>query len=195
MKPITVLLADDNVMVRKSYKKLLKIEADLQVVGEAKNGQQAVALVKKLHPAVVLMDLAMPLMNGIEALRQIQKICPATKVLMLSAHDDEGYIAEAMKSGAMGYLIKHTAADCVCEAIREANTGRTFFSPTVAKHFQQTKLKKAGPKPVSRGSRPLALGFGDAQSPMEKISRRAIKAKPRKFFSPAPLGTGLVVAG
>ncbi len=162
MKPITVLLADDNVMVRKSYKKLLKLEADLQVVGEAKNGQQAVTLVKKLRPAVVLMDVAMPLMNGIEALRQILKAYPATKVLMLSVHDDEVYIAEAMKSGAMGYLIKHTAADCVCEAIRETNMGQTFFCPSVPKHFQQPKLKKARAKPVSRGSRPLALGFGDA---------------------------------
>ena len=86
MKQITVLLADDSLMVRKSYLKLLKLEADLQVVGEAKNGQQAVALVKKLRPAVVLMDVAMPLMNGIEALRQILKAAPATKVLMLSSH-------------------------------------------------------------------------------------------------------------
>ena len=142
MKRITVLLADDSVMVRKSYLKLLKIEADLQVVGEAKNGQQAVALVKKLRPAVVLMDVAMPLMNGIEALRQIIKAAPATKVLMLSTYNDEVYIAEAMNSGARGYLIKHTAADCVCEAIREANLGRTFFSPSVPKHFQQPKRKK-----------------------------------------------------
>ena len=142
MKPITVLLADDNVMVRKAYKKLLKLEADLQVVGEAKNGQQAVTLVKKLRPVVVLMDVAMPLMNGIEALRQILKAVPATKVLMLSTYNEDVYIAEAMNSGAMGYLIKHTAADCVCEAIRETNKGRTYFSPSVPKRFHQPKLKK-----------------------------------------------------
>ena len=151
MKPITVLLADDNTMLRTEFKKLLKHEADLQVVGEAKNGQLAVAMVKKLRPAVVLMDVAMPLMNGIEALRQILKAVPATKVLMLSTYNDDVYIAEAMNSGAMGYLIKHTAADCVCEAIRESNLGRTFFSPSVPKHFQQPKLKKVGVKPVSRG--------------------------------------------
>ena len=144
MNPISVLLADDNVMVRKAYKKLLKLEADLQVVGEAKNGQQAVTLVKKLRPVVVLMDVAMPLMNGIEALRQIIKAVPATKVLMLSTYNDEDYITEAMKAGAMGYLIKHTAADCVCEAIRETNMGRKFFSPSVPKHFHQPKRKKAG---------------------------------------------------
>ena len=151
MKRITVLLADDNVMVRKSYLKLLKTEADLQVVGEAKNGQQAVALVQKLRPAVVLMDVAMPLMNGIEALRQILKAAPATKVLMLSSHNDDAYIAEAMNSGAKGYLIKHTAANCVCEAIRETNTGRIFFSPSVPKHIHQPKLKKAECDLVSRG--------------------------------------------
>jgi len=126
------------------------------VVGEAKNGLQAVTLVKKLRPAVVLMDVAMPLIIGIEALRQILKACPATKVLMLSAHDEEVYIAEAMKSGAMGYLIKHTAANCVCDAIREVNLGRNYFSPAVPKRFQQPKLKKVRAKPVSRGSRPLA---------------------------------------
>ena len=143
MKPITVLLADDNTMVRKLYFKRLKLEADLQVVGEAKNGKLAVAMVKKLRPAVVLMDVAMPLMNGIEALRQILEAAPATKVLMLSTYNDEVYIAEAMNSGAMGYLIKHTAADCVCEAIRETNKGRTFFSPSVSKQLQQPKRKKS----------------------------------------------------
>ena len=129
-------------MVRKEYLNLLKLEADLQVVGEAKNGQQAVTLVKKLRPAVVLMDVAMPLMNGIEAMRQILEAVPTTKVVMLSSHNDDVYIAEAMNSGAVGYLIKHTAANCVCEAIREAHLGRTFFSPAVTKHFQQPKRKQ-----------------------------------------------------
>jgi len=142
MKRITVLVADDHAMVRKAYAKFVKLEADLEVVGEAKNGKQAVALVKKLRPAVVLMDVAMPLLNGIEATRQILEACPATKVLMLSAHNDEVYIAEAIKAGAMGYLIKHTAGDCVCEAIREANLGRAFFSAAVSKHFRRLKLKK-----------------------------------------------------
>lgn len=144
MKRITVLLADDHVMVRKAYAKLVKLEADLEVVGEAKNGKQAVTLVKKLCPAVVLMDVAMPLLNGIEAMREILKALPATKVLMLSAYNDEVYIAEAINAGAIGYLIKHTAANYVCEAIREANLGRAFFTPEVSKHLRQPKLKKGG---------------------------------------------------
>ena len=151
MKRISILLADDNKLVRQEYRKLLKREADLEVVGEAKNGQLAVALVKKLRPAVVLMDVAMPLMNGLEALRQIRKAVPAAKVIMVSTYNDDVYIAEAMKAGAKGYLIKYTAANCVGEAIRAVNAGRTFFSPSVTKHFQQPKLKKARAKPVSRG--------------------------------------------
>ncbi len=146
MKRISILLADDNQLVRLEYRKLLKREADLKVVGEAKNGKLAVALVKKLRPDVVLMDVAMPVLNGLEALRQIIKAVPATKVLMLSTYNDEVYIAEAMHAGAMGYLIKQTAFDCVCEAIREVNLGRKIFSPSVPKRFQQPKLKKAIPR-------------------------------------------------
>src|SRR5271165_2266145 len=104
MKPITVLLADDNRIVRREFRRILELEDDLEVVGEAKNGCQAVAMVKKLHPALVLMDIAMPLLNGLEATCQILKAVPATKVLMLSAHSDDAYVEEATNSGAMGYL-------------------------------------------------------------------------------------------
>jgi DNA-binding NarL/FixJ family response regulator len=103
MKRITVLLADDNRVVRTEFRKILELEDDLEVVGEAKNGRQAVALVKKLRPALVLMDVTMPLLNGLQATGQILKAVPATKVLMLSAHSDEAYIAEAINTGAMGY--------------------------------------------------------------------------------------------
>ena len=102
MKRITVLLADDNRVVRREFRRILELENDLEVVGEAKNGRQAVAMVKKLHPALVLMDIAMPLLNGLEATCQILKAVPATKVLMLSAHSDDAYVEEATNSGAMG---------------------------------------------------------------------------------------------
>ena len=111
MKPITVLLADNNAFVSSQYQTLLKHETGLEVVGVAKNWQHAVTLVKKLRPAVVLMDVAMPLLNGIEAMRQIIEASPATKVLMLSSENDDVYIAEAMNSWAIGNLIKHTAGD------------------------------------------------------------------------------------
>ena len=142
MKRIKVLLADDNGIVRKEFRKILELEDDLEVVGEAKNGEQAVALVKKLRPALVLMDVTMPLLNGLQATCQILKAVPTTKVLMLSAHSDEAYIVEAMNSGAMGYLIKHTSADCVCTAIREVQNGTTFFSPSIPKRLHQRNRKK-----------------------------------------------------
>lgn len=137
MKRITVLLADDNAVVRKAFRKILEIEDDLEVVGEAKDGIQAIALAKKLRPALVLMDITMPLLTGLQATCQILKVVPATKVLMLSAHSDESYIEAAVNSGAMGYLIKHTSADCVCQAIREVHKGNTFFSPSIPKRLHK----------------------------------------------------------
>jgi DNA-binding NarL/FixJ family response regulator len=142
MKRITVLLADDNRVVRTGFRKILELEDDLEVVGDAKNGLQAVAMVKKLHPAVVLMDIAMPLLNGLQATRQILKATPATKVLMLSAHGDDVYVEEATKSGAVGYLVKQTAADSVCSAIREVQNGNTFFSPSIPSRLHKRNRGK-----------------------------------------------------
>src|ERR1019366_7006603 len=142
MKKITILLADDHTIVREGFRKMLELESDLAVVGEAQDGRQAVALVKKLRPAVVLMDIAMPLLNGLQATRQILKAAPATKVLMLSAHGDDVYVEEAAKSGAMGYLIKHTAVDSLCQAIREADKGNTVLSPSIPKHLHKQYRKK-----------------------------------------------------
>jgi len=97
MKRITVLMADDNRAMRKSIRKILQCEDDLEVVGEAKNGHEAVAMATRLRPALVLMDVAMPLLNGLRATYQILKAVPATKVLMLSAHGDEGYIVSGKR--------------------------------------------------------------------------------------------------
>jgi DNA-binding NarL/FixJ family response regulator len=141
MKRITVLLADDNRVVRREFRKILELEADLEVVGEAKDGHAAVALAKKLRPALILMDVTMPLLNGLQATCQILKAAPATKVLMLSAHSDEAYVIEAVNCGAKGYLIKQTSADSICTAIREVHKGNTFFSPSIPKHLHK-KIQK-----------------------------------------------------
>src|SRR5580692_4563557 len=137
MKRITVLLAEDHASVREGLRKLLELEDDLEVVGEAQDGRQAVAMVKKLRPAVVLMDIAMPLLNGLEATRQVLKAVPATKVLILSAHNDDAYVKNATDSGAVGFLLKQTSAHDVCRAIREVHAGKTFFSPSIARHFNR----------------------------------------------------------
>ena len=155
MKRITVLLAEDHTIVREGFRKMLELENDLQVVGEAQDGRQAVALVKKLRPAVVLMDIAMPLLNGLEATRQVLKALPATKVLILSAHSDDAYVKNATESGAVGFLLKQTSSHVVCEAIREVQNGKTFFCPTVARRLHQFDGKspdRAG-RPQSRNAR------------------------------------------
>jgi DNA-binding NarL/FixJ family response regulator len=139
MKRIKVVLADDNKIVRREFKQILELEADMKVVGEVGNGHEAVALAKKLRPDLVLMDVNMPLLNGLQATCQILKANPATKVLMLSAHSDEAYIVEAVNSGAKGYLIKHTSAGNVCTAIREVHQGNTFFSPSIPKRLHRQK--------------------------------------------------------
>jgi DNA-binding NarL/FixJ family response regulator len=146
-KRITVLLAEDHTIVREGFRKMLELENDLQVVGEAEDGRQAVAMVKKLRPAVVLMDIAMPRLNGLEATRQVLKAVPATKVLILSAHSDDAYITDATDSGAVGFLLKQTSSHAVCEAIREVQKGNTFFSPAVARRLHELE----GKSPVRAG--------------------------------------------
>jgi len=159
MKRITVLLAEDHEIVREGLQKLLKAERDIQVVGAAATGRQAVALTKKLCPAVVVMDIAMPLLNGLEATRQIRQAVPATKVLILSAHSDEAYVEQVMALGAAGYLIKQTSTRFLSEAIRAVHKGDTFFSSSIAKqlhtHYHKASdrvglVKKKGDRLTSR---------------------------------------------
>ena len=127
MKRVTVLLADDHTIVREGIRKLLELDSELGVIGEAKDGREAVALANKLRPDVVLMDIAMPRLNGLEATRQILKELPAAKVLILSAHNDDAYIENATKCGAVGFLLKQTSAQDLCRAIREVQTRENVF--------------------------------------------------------------------
>jgi DNA-binding NarL/FixJ family response regulator len=143
MKRITVLLAEDHLIVREGFRGLLRGERDIEVVGEAETGRQAVQLAKKLRPAVIVMDIAMPQLNGLEATRQILKANPSTKVIMLSAHADDAYIEQASAAGAAGYLIKQTSSHDLCKAIREVQKGNSFFSPSIGGHSQNQDKKPA----------------------------------------------------
>ena len=137
MKTITVLLAEDHMIVREGFRMMLERDSDLKVVGEAQDGRQAVAMAEKLHPDVILMDIAMPRLNGLEATRQILKAHPEIKVLILSAHNDDAYVNDAISSGAKGFLLKQTSASDVCEAIREVHSGNMFFSASISKRLSR----------------------------------------------------------
>jgi len=141
MKRITVLLAEDHMIVREGLRLLLEHEGDIEVVGEAQDGHQAVAMVKKLRPAVVIMDIAMPLLNGLEATRQILKAVPDTKVIILSAHSDDAYVQRATELGAAGFLLKQTSSHDLSRAIREVQKGSTFFSPSIARRLHDREQK------------------------------------------------------
>src|SRR6185369_11288241 len=147
MKRITVLLAEDHQIVREGFRSLLKHESDIEVVGEAETGRQAVQLTRKLRPAVVVMDIAMPLLNGLEATRQIRKEVPETKVLILSAHSDDAYVEQVAMLGAAGFLLKQTSSNVLAMAIREVEKGKTFFSPAIAKRVRdrsQNAIERGG---------------------------------------------------
>jgi two-component system response regulator NreC len=131
-KTIDIFLADDHTIVRQGLAKLLEGEPNLRIVGEAENGREAVIKVEKLRPDVVLMDIAMPMLNGIEATRQIRKVCPQTKVIILSMHSHDRYISELFSLGASGYLLKSSTGTDIISAIHTALKGSTYLSPSIS---------------------------------------------------------------
>jgi len=135
MKKITVLLADDHTVVRQGLRTLLAVEPDIEVVGEAENGRQAVQLARQLQPDVIVMDIAMPHLNGLEATRQIISEKASAKLLILSSYADSEYVHQLTVAGAAGYLIKQTAAADLIDAVREVHRGNAFFSPVVLKRL------------------------------------------------------------
>ena len=158
MNPISVLLVEDHTIVREGLRILLSVERVIVVAGEAGNGREAVRQARRLRPDVVVMDIAMPLLNGLEATRQILAALPDTKILILSAHSDDAYVDQVMSFGAAGYLIKQTASHVLPEAIRKVHRGHRFFSPIIAKRLglQGPNSRRNGPKPAT-GADPSRL--------------------------------------
>ncbi|HCE47011.1 MAG TPA: DNA-binding response regulator [Lentisphaeria bacterium] len=154
MKNITVLLADDHTVVRQGLQALLSCEKDIEVVGEAENGRQAVELARSLNPSVVVMDISMPMLNGTEAARQILQYVPSTKIIILSAHSSDDHISQVVASGAAGYLMKMTSAQNLAKAVREVWKGKTFFDSPAARriHSQFQKSPVIGKLIKTRGS-------------------------------------------
>ena len=151
-KSISVLLVDDHTVVREGLEILLVAEKDIRVVASADNGKQAVQLALKHKPDVILMDIAMPVLNGLEATRQIRKAIPDAKIIILSAHCDDAYVSHVVAMGAVGFLIKQTSFHIIAQAIREVHSGKTHFSPEISSRFskdnwdsptQKNPIKKA----------------------------------------------------
>ena len=145
---ISVLLVDDHNIVRQGLKALLTCEPDIHVVAEAQTGREAVQIAGKIHPEVVIMDLAMPLLNGWEATRQILKVAPSAKILVLSTYEGIEHVQQAIASGAAAYLMKQTAASDLVKAIREVRKGNAYFSPVIAERLRErTYQGGSDPKP------------------------------------------------
>jgi DNA-binding NarL/FixJ family response regulator len=147
MKPIRILLADDHPVVRDGLRALLEREADMSIVAEAADGRETVRLAEEHSPDVVIMDLAMPIMNGIEATRRIVAKSPHTAVVILSMHQDESYVLGSLNAGAKGYLLKDSMRREVIEAVRAVSQGRSFLTRKVSAMLQEdyiSQLRRRG---------------------------------------------------
>jgi DNA-binding NarL/FixJ family response regulator len=154
MKKTSILLVDDHAVVRQGLRALLSSEPDFEIVGEAENGQQAVELTQTKKPEVVVMDVAMPRMNGHKATRQILKVQPSTGILILSTYSGDECVLELIEAGAKGYLMKQTAAQELCQAIRQVRLGNQYLSPSLARHLN-SKRNGAFMNGVTESSRDL----------------------------------------
>ena len=144
MSKIKVLVVDDHAMFRQGICALVGSYEDLEVVGEAENGREAIEKVREFSPEVVLMDIAMPIMGGLEATRRIQKEAPNTKVLVLTQYDDSEYVLSLVRAGAKGYISKTATSSELISAIRAVNAGEFFLYPSAAKTLIEEYLRRAG---------------------------------------------------
>jgi NarL family two-component system response regulator LiaR len=159
VEKIRILLADDHTILRSGIRSLLEDEPGLSVIGEAEDGRTAVSMTSQLKPDVVIMDIAMPLLNGLEATRQIKAQCPGVRVLILTMHDNEEYIRQVLEAGAMGYILKDAAARELISAIRSVHRGESVLSPAITRLVIEDYLRWGGVRPQQNS---------DALSPRER---------------------------
>ena len=193
MPKITVFLAEDHAVVREGLAELIRRESDMEVVGEAGDGEDTVRLVKQLKPDIVLMDIAMPLVNGVEATKQIKATVPQTRVLVLTAYDNPEFVTAAIEAGAAGYLLKNVRRKELTTAIRSAYEGESVLHPAVAKAiFAQLRTpadKIASEKPDVLSEREFqvlqkgAEGLSNKQiATMLSIGPRTVQTHWRNIF-------------
>ena len=175
---VTVLIADDHQIVRQGLKALLEREG-FKVLGEAANGQEAVQMAEELHPDVAVLDLAMPILNGIDATREILRASPKTKSILLTMHTDRRYILEGLRGGAKGYVMKTHAADDLVRAIREAARGGTYLSPEISEAVVLAYQNKTEipPDPLSARERQVLQLIAEGKTTKEVASTLDISAK------------------
>lgn len=151
-KPINVLIVDDHQVVIDGFLARLELESDIEVVGTASNGMEAVEMAKALQPDVILMDISMPIMNGIEATGIIKEELPESRILMLTMHDNREYIMKVMQAGAVGYILKEISAEKMVQAIKTVNQGSTYFCESVTQTLftQEVAPVTQRPNPLSR---------------------------------------------
>jgi two-component system, NarL family, response regulator NreC len=148
MKKIRILLADDHTVVRKGLRLLLESQDEFEVIADACDGRETVAFAEQHQPDVVVLDVAMPILNGIEAARQISAKFPNTAIVFLSMHSDEGYVLKALKSGARAYLLKDSAEYDLIAAIKAVSEGKAFFSPAISKMLVEDYVRQMREKDV-----------------------------------------------
>lgn len=170
---ITILLAEDHIIVREGTRELLQHQPDMEVVGEASDGEEAVILAKQLKPDVIVMDIAMPKLNGIEATKQIKKFRPATAVLILTAYDTDQYIMALLEAGAAGYLLKSVRGNQLIDAIRAVYAGESVLQPSTTRRvIEQLKAKASAEEEI-----PSFLPLSDREMEVLRLSAKGVSNK------------------